>query len=91
MYPPRIRATQTVFWALRAGVFTGGGGLMNQLNKVAIGVDTTCSAAGNSGSETNVQSAVALNQHAYIFPDDRNKSRSVLRDSHLVLCEEVVS
>lgn len=25
-------------WALRAGVFTGGGGLMNQLNQIGIGV-----------------------------------------------------
>ena len=34
--------------------------MKNQLKKVAIGVGTTCFASDNSGSETNVQSAVAI-------------------------------
>jgi hypothetical protein len=34
--------------------------LKNQLKKVAIGVDTTCVASDNSGSETNAQGAVAM-------------------------------
>ena len=36
--------------------------MKNQLKKVAIGVDTTCLASENSGSETNVQGAVAILQ-----------------------------
>jgi len=34
--------------------------LKNQLKKVAIGVDATCLASENSGSEANAQGAVAL-------------------------------
>jgi len=49
-----------VFLALRAGVFTGGGGLMNQLKKVAIGIDLACFADKDFGSDTNTQSAVAM-------------------------------
>jgi len=61
MYPPpRIRAPQIVFLALRAGVFTGGGGLMNQLKKVATGKDLACLASKYSGSDTNTRSAVAM-------------------------------
>ena len=58
--PPRIWAPQIDLCAFAAGVFTGGGGLKNQLKKVAIGVDTTCFASDNSGSETNAQGAVAM-------------------------------
>ena len=61
MYPPpRIRAPQMAVWALRAGVFTGGGGLMNQLKKVATGKDLACLAGKDSGSDMNTQSAVAV-------------------------------
>ena len=60
MYPPPIRAPQTVFWALRAGVFTGEGGLMNQLKKVATGKDLACLAGKYSGSDANTRSAVAM-------------------------------
>jgi hypothetical protein len=62
MYPPlpRIRAPQISICAFAAGVFTGGGGLKNQLKKVAIGVDATCLASDNSGLETNAQGAVAI-------------------------------
>ena len=62
MYPPRVWAPQVSICAFAAGVFTGGGGLKNQLKKVAIGVDTTCLASENSGSETNAQGAVAILQ-----------------------------
>ena len=42
MYPPpRVWAPQVSICAFAAGVFTGGGGLKNQLKKVAIGVDVT--------------------------------------------------
>lgn len=58
--PPRIRAPQIVFLALRAGVFTGGGGLMNQLKKVATGKDLACLAGKYSGSDANTRSAVAM-------------------------------
>jgi len=34
--------------------------LKNQLKKVAIGVDATCLASENSGSEANAQGEVAL-------------------------------
>ena len=65
MYPSpplRVWAPQVSICAFAAGVFTGGGGLKNQLKKVAIGVDTTCLASENSGSETNAQGAVAILQ-----------------------------
>lgn len=58
--PPRVWAPQGSICAFVAGVFTGGGGLKSQLKKVAIGVDTTCLASDNSGSETNAQGAVAI-------------------------------
>jgi hypothetical protein len=45
------------------GDFFGGGGLVNQLKKVSIEVDTTCSAKSNSGSDRNHQSAVAIPDH----------------------------
>jgi len=61
MYPPRIRAPQTVFWALRSGGGgTGGGGLMNQLKKVATGKNLACLAGKDSGFDTNTQTAVAM-------------------------------
>lgn len=61
MYPPpRIWAPQIDICAFAAGVFTGGGGLKNQLKKVAIGVDTTCMSSGDSGSETNALGAAAV-------------------------------
>ena len=58
--PPRTWAPQVSICAFVAGVFTGGGGLKNQLKKVAIGVDTTCFASDNSGSEASVQGEVAV-------------------------------
>jgi hypothetical protein len=58
--PPRIRAPQMAVWALRAGVFTGGGGLMNQLKKVSTGKDLACLAGKDSGFDTNTQTAVAM-------------------------------
>jgi hypothetical protein len=73
------------------GNFFGGGGLVNQLKKVSIEVDTTCSAKSNSGSDKNHQSAVAMQQHAQILLGDSNKSRSIQRSSHLPFCEEVAS
>jgi hypothetical protein len=45
--------------------------LKNQLKKVAIGVDTTCLASENSGSETNVQGAVAVNGSAKVINGER--------------------
>ncbi len=48
--------------------------MKNQLKKVAIGVGTTCFASDNSGSETNVQSAVAISQPEFAH------LRSVLSD-----------
>jgi len=76
--------------ALR-GIFFGGGGLANQIEKIAFAVDTTCSAKSNSGSDKNHQNAVALQQHAQILLGDSNKSRSVDSISHLPFCEEVAS
>ncbi len=66
--PPRIWAPQVSICAFAAGVFTGGGGLKNQLKKVAIGVDTTCVASDNSGSETNAQGAVAIPSNLCLIP-----------------------
>ncbi len=61
MYPPpRIRAHQMTVWALRAGVFTGGGGLMNQLKKVTTGIGPTCLAGNDSGSGADTRGAVAM-------------------------------
>jgi mannose-1-phosphate guanylyltransferase len=48
------------------GNFFGGGGLVNQLKKVSIAVDTTCSAKSNSGSDGNHQSAVAILDHGLV-------------------------
>ena len=42
------------------GNFFGGGGLVSQLEKVSIAVDTTCSAKSNSGFDENHQGAVAV-------------------------------
>ena len=58
--PPRTWAPQVSICVFVEGFFTGGVGLKNQLKKVAIGVDATCSASGSYGSETNVQSAEAV-------------------------------
>lgn len=66
--PPRVWAPQVSTCAFAAGVFTGGGGLKNQLKKVAIGVDATCLASENSGSETNAQGAVAMLGQAQSLP-----------------------
>jgi hypothetical protein len=57
--PPRVWALQVSICAFAAGAFAGGGGLKNQLKKVAIGVDATCLASNDPDSETNVQGAVA--------------------------------
>jgi hypothetical protein len=75
MYPPpRIWAPQIDICAFAAGVFTGGGGLKNQLKKVAIGVDATCLASENSGSETNAQGAVAMRSRPSILLAGATKS-----------------
>ena len=58
--PPRTWAPQVSICAFVAGVFTGGGGLKNQLKKIAIGIGATCFACDNSDSETNVQGAAAV-------------------------------
>lgn len=41
---------------------------MNQLNKVATGIDSTCSAGKDSGSDANSQGAVALPAHLRLIP-----------------------
>lgn len=41
---------------------------MNQLNKVAIGIDSTCSAGKDSGSSANTQGAVAMPAHLHLIP-----------------------
>jgi 3-hydroxy-3-methylglutaryl CoA synthase len=56
--------------------------LKNQLKKVAIGVDTTCFASDNSGSETNAQGAVAI--FVPIDPD------SVICHNHVSFSVEAV-
>jgi len=69
MYPPpRIWAPQIDICAFVAGVFTGGGGLKNQLKKVAIGIDTTCFASDNSGSETNIRVGIFSFLYADFVP-----------------------
>lgn len=60
--PPRVWAPQVSICAFAAGVFTGGGGLKNQLKKFAIGLGTTCFVSDNAGSETNARVAVAISQ-----------------------------
>ena len=81
MCPPlRVWAPQVSICAFAAGVFTGGGGLKNQLKKVAIGVDATCLASDNYGSETNAQGAAAISRsrrlsfavshNHVVFPDE---------------------
>ena len=45
--------------------------MKNQLKKVAIGVDITCLANENSGSETNVQGAVVVNGSANVINGER--------------------
>ena len=82
---------QMVGLSVLPGNFFRGGGLVNQLKKVSIAVDTTCSAKSNSGSDRNHQSAVALQQHAQILLGHSNKSRSIQSIPHLTFCEEVDS
>lgn len=55
----RILAPQIDIYAFVAGVFTGGGGLKKKLKRVVIGIDTTCFAIKNSGSETNIRMVIA--------------------------------
>ena len=74
-----------------AGNFFGGDGLVNRLKRVAIAVDTTCSAKSNFGFDKNHRGAVALQQYAQIFPGHSNKSRSIDSIFHLPFCEEVAS
>jgi len=76
------------------GNFFGRGRLVNQLEKVAIAVDTTFSAegnSGNSGSDKNHRGAVALQQHAQIFLGHSNKFCPIESSSHLPFCEEAAS
>jgi hypothetical protein len=73
------------------GNFFGGGGLVNQLKKVSIAVDTTCSAKSNSGSNKNHQGAVALQQHAQILLGHSSKFCPIESSPHLPFCEEVAS
>jgi hypothetical protein len=92
MYPPpRNPARQKVCLSALQGNFFGGGGLVNQLEKVAIAVDTTCSAKSNSGFDENPSDAVALQQHAKILSGHSNKARSIGGIFHLPFCEEVAS
>ena len=92
MYPPpRNPARQMACLSVLRGNFFDGGGLVNQLKKVSIAVDTTCSAKSNSGSDKNHQSAVALQQHAQILLDHSSKFCPIEISSHLPFCEEVAS
>ncbi|MES2025425.1 MAG: hypothetical protein V4448_07705 [Pseudomonadota bacterium] len=56
--------------------------MRNPLKKVAIGVDATCLASDNSGSETNVQGALAIfgpsNPSSVIFHNDVSFSEEVV-------------
>ena len=80
--PPRILAPQISICAFAAGVLTGGCVLKNQLKKVAFGVDATCLASDNSGSETNVQGATS-------FAKSSNSSFVITRN-HAFFSGEVV-
>ncbi len=75
--PPRNPAHQMVCLSILQGHFFGGGGLVNQLNKVAIAADATCPAKNNSGFDENPSGTVALQQHAQILSGHSNKSRSI--------------
>ncbi len=91
MYPPsRNPVRQMMCLSVLQGNFFGGGGLVNQLEKVAIAVDTTCSAKRNSGFDENPSDAVALQQHAQILLGHSNKSGSN-SIFHPPFCGEVVS
>ena len=91
MPPPAIQPSQSVCLSVLQGNFFGGGELVNQLEKIAIAVDRTCSAKSNSGSDENHQSAAALQQHVQILSGDSNKFHSIKGRSHLSFCEGVVS
>lgn len=61
MYPPpNSGASDGCLGVASGGVFTGGGGLMNQLKKVTTGKDLACLAGKHSGSDANTRSAVAM-------------------------------
>ncbi len=92
MYPPpRNPARQMVCLSVLQGNFFDGGGLVNQLKKVAIAVDKIRSAKSNSGFDENPSDAVVLQQHAQILSGESNKFCSIQGYSHLYFCEEVVS
>ena len=42
--------------------------MKNQLKKVAIGIDTTCFASDNSGSETNIRVGIVSSMYAGFIP-----------------------
>ncbi len=56
---PLILGRRRLISVILLRYFLGGGGLNNQINKVAIVVDTSCLASDNSGSETNAQGMIA--------------------------------
>jgi hypothetical protein len=88
--PPRLRVPQMTFWALRAGVFTGGGGLMNQLKKVAIDIGPKCLSGNASGFDANSRSAVALYWLASVLAGGEGKCHLSKKYPHLALLEGVV-
>ena len=58
--PPEFGRLRWLSGRCERGVFTGGGGLMNQLKKVATGKDLARLAGKYSGSDANTRSAVAM-------------------------------
>lgn len=53
---------------MRAGIFTGGDGLINPLKKITTSIDSTCLASNDSGSDANTKAAVAIPPHLCLIP-----------------------
>lgn len=56
------------FWALRAGVLTGGGGLLKQYEQGRVYEEQTCPNNEVSGPEKSARSAVATPNQMLLIP-----------------------
>lgn len=75
MRPPELDAADQ-YLCVFSGVFTGGGGLKNQLKNIAMGIGAACLASDNFGLTTKAQGAVAIRSNPSIQLAGATKSSS---------------